>query len=400
MKAILQGQIHETIGDIKTSLASLNSKWLECDGRGIYSNDYPELTSLLENKVPFYKKLDIPRTYYEDVTYSYINVSDVFCRNGTWAFVSNGYRNNQESYIPVLYYTNDLNGEWTEVRISTDSFHLQGIFYNSKWRRWVIYGYEYISSTECYPYLFYSQFIDGSWSKVKISTTPCKITTGIFENNTMLFLAKGCGNNNSSTLYSFDGYNSTQTERVISTSFSRSPKGLCWSGQYWAFTGGDAITVWYTTDITSGWTSKTIKSGNLYSEDMCYGNGTWCIVGWQSSGGSGRIFYTTDLTGNWIDVGITDPNEENDIIGYSDGVFLVTTSRMSSGNYVLFSIDNCKNWIKKEADLDKGKGLAANDGKWLIVSLYGAIVLNHPEADAVLPEITSQYGTTYIKAKS
>ena len=383
------------IGDMKTSFAAPNAKWLECNGAGIYSSAYPELASLLASKNPFCKRLNIPKTYYDSSTNVYARYA--FYRSGTWAFVSNGYKNSSTAYIPVVYYTDDLDGEWKEVRLSTDSYWIQGIFYNTKWYRWVVYGYKYVSSTECYPYIFHTSSLSGTWYSAQLSTNPCKITTGIFANNTMVFLAKGCGSDNSSTLYSFDGYNATITERVVSTSFTSTPRGLCWSGTYWAFVGRPAK-VWYTDDITGTWTAKTLVSSGVDLQDMCYGNGTWCAVGYQNSGGSGRLFHTTDITGSWTDVGRMNVNDGNEQVGYSDGVFLVCTKHLGSSNSVFVSTDNCQTWVEKDANLYNAYGLVGYGSKWLIVGMYGAVVVSYPEADAVLPEIEPEYGSAYIKA--
>ena len=41
--------------------------------------------------------------------------------------------------------------------------------------------------------------------------------------------------------------------------------------------------------------------------------------------------------------------------------------------------------------------MVVNNGKWLMCGIHSVTVLRHPEADAVLPELTPEVGTAYIK---
>jgi len=397
------------IGDFKDSIGTVSSRWLTCNGAGVNSSKYPELVSLLQTAFPADVKLDLPYAPYTEVSskaYPYCQGSAYY--NGTWAIACCGYDSNTSRtvYKPVVYVANDINGAWTPVTLSDGNYYLSGILYSQRFESWIAYGYKYVSDTECYPYIFDAADPYGTWTAKQIASTCCKINTGAVASGSygsVYFIAKGCGSNNSSYAYAYSSgsyITSAFSENNFSTSFSGTPRGLCYGNGYWAFCNKSQA-IYYATSVSETWTSKTIISGSVYLRDFAYGNGTWTAVGYQSSGGSGRLWTTTNLTGTWTDRGIFDVNGENTSVAYCDGVWITLSMHIASVYYLYCSTNNWQTYksIRLTNSYTQAPTICCFNGQWLIGHMYCASVFRRPEADAALPIKTPSIGKTYIKAK-
>lgn len=389
------------IGDLRTTIGAPSENWLPCDGSGVYSADYPELVPLLQANSVMMTRLSIPSAVYASGQSKYSQGAAYY--NGTWVIAGSGYGNSNDLYMPTLYYTNDLYGQWTEVRLAASgSYHISGVLYNPKMYRWIAYGYKYVSNTECYPYIFHTSSLSGTWFSVQLSSNPCKLTTGYYADNKLVLMGRGCGANN--TGYGYAYISTTQTVSFTEVNFAASVsavRGLCFGDGKWAF-AEQSPNIWYADDPAGTWTKRSITSSSVYFEDMCYGDGTWCIVGWQSSGGSGRLWHSSSLTGTFKDIGITDPNDQNKAVAFADGVFVVLCGKYSSLYSILVSSDKFATWKKVKTPVfsfSSSYDVAGANGLWLACGMSDVITIRHPEADAVLPDLKPEFGTVYIKAK-
>ena len=301
---------------------------------------------------------------------------------------------------PVIYTTTDVRGSWTEVRLSTENYWLAGVCYDKSWGYWVAYGHKIVSDTECNPYFFYTSNPEGTWTARKISSTNCKVSSGYYADGQLVILAKGSGEDNAGYAYAYVASNYVSfTENNFSTDFisNYGLRGVYYGDGYWAFVdnlGG----VWYSSDPTGTWTKNTLVSSGVQLRDICYGNGVWCAVGMQNSGGSGRLFYSSDITGKFTDIGITDVNYKNEVVGFCDGVFVTLQLDLGSARYMFVSTDNCKTWTKKDLGLSTIYDVHAFGGAWVVADMYGASLLFYPEADAITPKLDPAVGKTYIRA--
>lgn len=379
------------VGDLKDSIGTLSSKWLSCNGAGVNSADYPVLVPLLQTANPTVKDLNVNQTAFGTGA---IYAQGVCYYNGRWVLACSGYRNSSVMYLPVIYTTTDLYGEWKEVRLSTDQYFLAGVCYDSRWGDWVAYGYKYVSSTECYPYIFYAADPEGEWRAVQVASTNCKITCGCYENRTLVLLAKATSG---STAYCYVAEGSISfTEYTISTSFSGGLRGLSYGNGYWGFVD-NSTNIWYTDDLTGSWTKKSLGSG-FQLRDLCCGNGRWVAVGTQSSGGYGRLYHSTDITGTFTNYGTMTASNGNEVVAYCGGVFLVLCVNLGSSRYYYYSADGCATFTRKEMSEGNLYDAFGYDGKFVVAGMYRPFVIRRPQADAVLPELTPDMGTTYIKA--
>lgn len=125
-------------------------------------------------------------------------------------------------------------------------------------------------------------------------------------------------------------------------------------------------------------------------------------MGWQSSGGSGRLWHSSSLTGTFKDIGVTDPNDQNKAVAFADDVFIVLSERYSSLYGILVPSGSFAIWKKVKTSVysfsSSHDDAGANDF-WLACGMSDVITIRHPEADAVLPDLKPEFGTVYIKAK-
>lgn len=393
------------IGDFKTTVGTPNENWLLCNGEGIYSKDYPVLAPLLKAAHPFQKRVSIPSENYDAIsTYVSPYVQGSAYYGGNWGVAACGYNTNTSNIVnlPVVYFASDPEGEWVETKLSDDPYYLSGIVYNNNWYRWVAFGYKVVSDTECYPYMFYCTSTTGTWYSKQISSTVCKVTTGCYANGVLILIGVGCGEDNDGYLYSFTTGSypgNTITETVITTAGEGSARGLSYGNGYWGFTDRNH-SIWYTTDTTGTWTKNQVTS-SFYLRDFKYGDGLWVAAGYQSSGGRARLCYSTDITGSFTDVGTTlSINYSGQTLGYSNGVWILLGMHTASNSVVIVSTDGWKTYEEKrfEDSMTQCPSCVCVDGKWLVTHMHALSVLKHPEADAVLPEMTPEVGKTYIRA--
>lgn len=381
------------IGDLKDSIGTLSSKWLACNGAGVNSADYPALVPLLQTANPTVKDLNVKP---DDSVYGTgsINAKGVYYYNGKWVVACVGYRNSSDMYLPVIYTATDLYGEWKEVQLSTEQFYLAGVCYDSRWGDWVAFGYKYVSSTECYPYIFYTADPAGTWRAVQVASTNCKILTGLYANSKLVLIAK---ETSGSTAYCYVAEGSIAfTEYTVSTAFSGSPRGLSYGNGYWGIVD-NSTNIWYTDDLTATWTKKTLASG-IQLRDMCCGDGRWVAVGMQSSGGYGRLFHSSDITGAFTNYGTMTSSNSNEVIAYSGGVFVVLCVNLGTSRYFYYSADNCATFTRKSMNEGNLYDAFCYNGQFVVAGLHRVFVLRHPQMDAVLPSANADLGTTYIKA--
>lgn len=384
------------VGDLKDSLGVLSSKWLACNGAGVNSSSYPKLVPMLQQKNPTYRTLPIPKTYYDSNTD--INMQGACYNNGRWVLVAVGYKNSKNCNKPVIYTTTDLYGEWKEVLLASSGFFMRGVVYDAKWGEYIAYGYKVVSDEESYPYIFHTADPAGTWSGYQVSSTKCVVAAGCYANGKLVLLAKG-PTTWGSDAYAFvcPGYSISFSEYHYSDSHSQGIRNLVYGNGYWAYAdnGGGFF---YTDDPAGTWTRKELVSAGVQFRGITYVNGTWVLSGMQNSGGSGRAYYATDITGDWTSNGVTDPNNYNEFTWYDGGVWIMTTNNMGGGSCYYVSTDNARNWTKKQQSIGPPYGLAAQNGQFVICTLYGASVLRRPQYDAPLPILTPKLGTTYIKA--
>ena len=387
-----------TIGDLKTSAGTQSSNWLKCNGAGINASQYPALTEILQTANPTGITITLPKTYYSSSTYH--NAQGAWYYNGRRVVVCNGYLNSSSANHPVIYTTTDLYGEWTEVELAASGYFMVGVVYDSKWGDWVAYGYKYVSSSECYPYLFYTADPCGKWTGFQVSSTNCKITTGHYYNGKLVLLGKGCASGKTSYAYAYvnNSYAISFTENNYSTSHSQGIRSLAYGNGYWAY-ADNSTGYYYCEDPTGTWTRQTIASSGIQTRGIDYGNGTWCISAMQNSGGSGRMFYSDSISGTWTNLGVFDVNQYNDPIRYSDGVWLTVTQDLGGGTYFYVSTDRGRTWTKKTFSHNTPYYLYAYNGTFLLCQLYGIHLFRRPNYDAPLPLLSSSFGDVYVRAK-
>lgn len=386
------------IGDLKDSVGTVSSRWLECNGAGVNSSSYPNLVSILQTTNPTGFTPTLPKTYYASNVLHY--ATGAYYYNGRWVVICNGYNSSTSTSPnkPVVYTTTDLYGSWTEVKLADSGFFMCGVTYNARWGDWIVFGYKYISSSECYPYIFYTADPTGSWAGYQVSNTNCKITTGLYADGKFVMLGKGASSTSNAYSFVCTSYAISFTERNYSTSHSGGIRTLAYGNGYWAY-ADNSSGFYYTGDLAGTWTKKTVISSGVQCRTICYGNGTWCLSGMQNSGGSGRMFYATDLEGTWTNLGVFDVNQYNDSLYFSDGVWLTATQNLGGGRYYYVSTDSGRTWTKKEFSHGTPYGLTAYGGKFVLCTLNGINIFRRPQYDAPLPELTPTVGKTYIKAK-
>lgn len=386
------------IGDLKDSIGTLSSKWLACNGAGVNSADYPKLVPLLQTTNPTGCTLTFPKANYGSNLL--MNVQGAYYYNGRWVVVCNGYNSSTSvtPYKPVVYTTTDLYGEWSEVLLASSGYFMRGVTYEARWGEWVAYGYKYVSDDECYPYIFYASDPAGTWTGYQVSSAKCQIMAGWYADGKLVLLGKG-PNSWGTSAYSFvcTSYARSFAENNYNTAHSQGIRSLTYGNGYWAYADNSGG-LYYATDPTGAWTRKVIVSSGVQFRGIAYGNGTWSICGMQNSGGSGRAYYTTDITGTWTTNGVTDANDKNEVICYSGGVWVMATDRMGGGSYYFVSTDNARTWTKKIFSHGAPYCLFANDGQFVLCTLYTVNVIRRPQYDAPLPILTPKLGTTYIKA--
>jgi len=401
------------IGDMKTTVATPSENWLPCDGGPVYAADYPDLVNMLQTANPQVTSARIAENssiYYRQSSYITYRPKSTgaWYYNGRWVVATPGYKNVSSSSsgsgdmnTPVIYTTTDVRGSWTEVRLSTENYWLAGVCYDKSWGYWVAYGHKIVSDTECNPYFFYTSNPEGTWTARKISSTNCKVACGHYADGQLVILAKGCGEDNDGYAYAYVAGNYVSfTENNFDSglgAFSYGLRGLYYGGGYWGYVDNQG-SVCYATDPSGTWTKNTLVSSGVQLRDLCYGNGVWCAVGMQNSGGSGRLFYSSDITGKFTDIGITDVNYCNEIVGFCDGVFVTLQLDLGSARYMFVSTDNCKTWTKKELGLSTIYDVHAFGGTWVVPGGYGVSLLFYPEADAITPKLDPAVGKTYIRA--
>lgn len=387
------------IGDLKDSIGTLSSKWLACNGAGVNSADYPALVPLLQTANPTGYTVTLPRANYGSNLL--MNAQGAYYYNGRWVVVCNGYNSSTSvtPYKPVAYSATDLYGEWSEVLLAASGYFMVGVTYEARWGDWVAFGYKYVSSTECYPYIFYASDPAGTWTGYQVSNTCCKIAGGCYADGKLVLVGKGCASENSAYAYAYvcSGYSISFTEYNYSTAHSQGIRGLTYGNGYWAYADNSGG-LYYATDPAGAWTRKVIVSSGVQFRGLAYGNGTWSICGTQNSGGSGRAYYATDITGTWTSNGVTDVNNNNDQVFYSGGVWVMVANRMGGSSYYFVSTDDAHTWTRKTFSHGTPYCLYASGGQFVLCTLYGVNVFRRPEYDAPLPILTPRLGTTYIKA--
>lgn len=396
------------VGDIKKSLTAPSSKWLECDGSGIKSADYPDLVPLIQAENPqiiFPFELPDGSVYGEaGATNIDINAQGITYYDGNtfyppvssrWAFCAQGTISQSH---PVVYSSKRIEGPWVESLLSEENyFRLSGVCYWANQRWWVAFGYSATGNPPTYyPYIFYSHDPTGQWTALKLSESPGMIEAGLWANSKLVLIGR-----RGSYIYSYVfSTNFLNVSENTITAQLEPVSGIVYHDGTWAVTGSTYI--WFTDDLAGSWyhddlSSKMPENGTITC--ACYGDGKWVVAGLCGSIGnmSGFLLFTDQIGHNWTLRLLSDPVQS---IAYSDGAYVAAYQRSNSDNGFLV-LDDTLTLLKKIAINSANfnpRHMAAEDGTFAVTGKTGLSVIRRPQYDAALPDLSSEFGKTYIRA--
>ena len=381
------------IGDIKVSIGTLSEKWLSCTFTSrISEQDYPDLVSLLQ-------VLNPPITTATQPTTSTYGSNSMMARgiclaDNKVAFCCRGYDNSGEMHRPVVFSASYIAWTWDESRLTqTDNYDPEGICYNGE--KWIVFGSE-IDNGSYSPVIYVADAPTGVWTRYDVyaANESCRILAGAYKNNMLMLVGT---NNGSIYCYVATGTNLTFTRYEIASA-TGTPKAVDYGNGYWAVLIGN--NVWYTSNF-SNWSSNTITSHNC--KDICYGDGVWAVSGYQSSGGYGHVWYSSSINGAFSDAEIPLYTQSIDAIAYSNGAFVAMIVSTASVPGYVFSTDGCATFtrVTLKSSISSAQAfdlIADNTGVFYGCGMRAVWKIDQPHVGGLLPRITPDFGTAYIRA--
>ena len=387
------------VGDIKFSMAAQSNKWLECDGSTISSAAYANLIQLLRSQ-PQIKNLKIPPINTSIPSGTEVRPVGVCYHDGVWV-ICGILNDGNEIYRPMVYTTDDLYGEWTEVRLSMDDqYDLYGVCYDDQWDEWIAYGCYDDANQVSYPYFFHAADPTGSWTGVQLSTGSGIITSGTYENGTLILTVDNPGNVFGSQVYSNLGTGKTAESFSASAVYNLRFMDSChYAGGVWVAAGGMQGGLHYATNPIGDWTDIDIGA-DCYAFAVCYCDGTWVAVGDQVIDGERykRIWASTDVSNGFSDCGISGVGRMEDVF-FNNGVIVAVAM-----DGMIYTSTDCSSFAPLQsrcgayATIYRMNSIGAANGTFVICHESGASAVYLAQSGAVLPDITPEYGKAYIRA--
>ena len=390
------------VGDIKVSMAAQSNKWLECDGSTISSAAYADLIQLLRSQ-PQIKNLKIPPINTSIPSGTELRPVGVCYHDGVWV-VCGCLNDGNQIDRPMIYTTNNIYGEWTEVRLSMDDqYELYGVCYDEQWDEWIAYGLYQDANQVRYPYFFHAADPTGSWTGVQLSTDSGIIASGTYENGTLILTVNAPGNVYGSQVYSNSGTGKTAEAFSASAAYQRRFMDSChYADGVWVACGGVGGIqggLHYATNPIGEWTDIDIGA-DCYAFAVCYCDGTWVAVGDQEIDGERykRIWSSTDLSIGFSDCGISGVGRMEDVF-FDNGVIVAVAM-----DGMIYTSTDCSSFAPLQsrcgayATIYRMNSIEAANGTFVICHESGASAVYLAQSGAVLPDITPEYGKAYIRA--
>lgn len=299
----LEGQMSDQdrlykVGDILNTLRGApDDSWLECDGSGISSEDYPELCEDFGLRTTGYNDRK-SATYGKDKkSIAYHNGKCLVNRSGT----------------SLLYSSDISHAEWSEITISSRlTYTINGVMYNDGY--WYAWGSSnaYSSSAQSIT-IFYTTNPTGTWNYQYFKNTDSVANDMAIYDGTLVAVGSKGSNPLVTYLDISSGHSSsTGLAMTLSTATGYLKSVVCCNGTwvaagdtkygYGRADGKNRYLLLYTaTDPTSSanWTENTninrVVNGQCF--DMAFYDGVCALC--MEANSRGYVYYTTNPKGVW-----------------------------------------------------------------------------------------------------
>ena len=344
----------EPVGTIKATVRTdLGDKWLLCNGDTVSREEYPSLSDVISPDIS--KEWEMKIAWQNSaVPGAYDNeVSCITYGNGYWVAAGTDY--DGSNHRACIFYTTDLNSEWTKKILWSHSDNygnseINGIIYADGY---FVVAAKRSSSSTYYAQIAYATSPDEEWTQKTIwsgrsSNQSLKCLT--YANG---YWAVGGERYYGNSFYGRIAYSQSLdgewTGLDIWTHSSTSCPVNCitYAEGKWAVGGQRRVdenyfaSIAYSENINGQWITKDLWSySNSSSVIRCifYANGQWVVGGRQQQDGStflSEIAYSTSLAGEWTQKSIWSGNNSSnagiDSITYADGSW-VLCGRYTDGN--------------------------------------------------------------------
>ena len=383
------------VGDIKISMTAQSDKWLECDGSTISSAVYADLIQLLRSQ-PQIKNLKIPPANTSIPSGAEFCPTGVCYHGGTWV-VCGLLDDGNLIYRPMVYTTNELYREWTEVRLSMDDeYELVGVCYNEQWDEWVVYGGYRHTNQQQVPYFFHASDPAGTWTGVQLSANEGEILFGTYQNGMLLFnvlVSSG------SQVYINSGAGMTAASFEASSIYSEQLYSCDYGNGMWLSAGFLQSNLYYATNPVGTWAEIPFGANCNPAGVRCC-NGIWVAVGSESD--QKRIWTSSDPAQGFFDSGITGQGAIANVY-YDDGVIVAV-----GDDGTIYTSTDGATFTLSDSRLENLSGpfgvmncMDAHNRTFVVGQSSAVSAFYTPQSGqsgAVLPDITPEYGKAYIRA--
>lgn len=167
----------------------------------------------------------------------------------------------------------------------------------------------------------------------------------------------------------------------------------------------DGTYIYYTTDLFGTWERYRLSTNKYIMTGITGNDGTWVTVGRSAAGyydGSTVMFVTSDLSSNkWTQKGTGTKGHFLAGVAVSNGVWVAAGGDYSSGYYypcVYFTTTPSGTWTWRQVSTGQFQisGIAAYDGKFVMVGQYCALYSVNPVNDTTWQNGIGSFGSRFF----